>query len=157
MKIILIFLLPTFLPLASMADELTLCHPHEEVYFSCPIGKKIASVCASGNITPDSGYVQYRFGQPDKIELEYPSKPYPPRDHFSISDIHAGNLNVVHLKFKSGPYDYVVFQGTNNGVYVKKNGKTIANLFCEEQSYGAIVSRAFRGIPTVPQEDDIDN
>ncbi|UBM11616.1 hypothetical protein [Cupriavidus metallidurans] len=74
----------------SNAEEITLCRPYEEVYFSCQIDEKILSVCACGNVSPDNGYVQYRFGKSDKVELEYPEKSYPPRSRFSISDIWGG-------------------------------------------------------------------
>ena len=139
------------------ADEATLCEPHEEVYFSCPIDKKIISLCASGNISPNNGYVQYRFGTADHIELEFPGKPYPPRNRFSISDISEGNLNFTHIKFNSGNYNYVVYQGFLSGVYVKKSGKLVSNLFCEKGIYKRISPRAFRGIKTVAPVDGIDN
>jgi hypothetical protein len=127
------------------------------VYFSCPIYKKIISLCASGNISPNNGYVQYRFGTADHIELEFPGKPYPPRNRFSISDISEGNLNFTHIKFNSGNYNYVVYQGFPSGVYVKKSGKLVSNLFCEKGIYQRISPRAFRGIKTVAPVDGIDN
>jgi len=44
------------------------------VIFSCAVKRpaKIVSVCASKDITAEKGYLQYRFGLPGKIELEYP-------------------------------------------------------------------------------------
>lgn len=139
------------------ADEITLCQPHEEVYFSCPIDGKVLSVCASGNISPDNGYVQYRFGKIGKIELEYPEKPYPPRKLFSISDILEGNLSFTHLKFDSGRYHYVFYQGDPSGIYIKKSGKLISNRTCDPGTYQPISPRAFRGIKTVAPIDGIDN
>src|SRR6478672_5689557 len=52
----------------------TLCAKDERVIFSCPVKRpaKIVSVCAAKNLTSDQGYLQYRFGLPGKIELEYP-------------------------------------------------------------------------------------
>jgi hypothetical protein len=141
----------------SEADEPSLCQPHEEVYFSCAIGGKIMSVCASGNISPDSGYVQYRFGRNEKIELEFTSKPYPPRKSFSISDISEGNLRFTHLKFSSGSYHYVVYQGSPSGIYVKKKEKVISNRVCDPGTDQPISPRAFRGIKTVAPIDGIDN
>ncbi|MGF6244213.1 hypothetical protein P3T42_005978 [Paraburkholderia sp. GAS38] len=136
--------------------EETLCEPHEEVYFSCPVKKKIVSVCASGNVSPDNGYVEYRIGNSEHIDFQYPDKPYPPGRHFSISDITGGNLNIVHLKFRSGGYDYVVYQGDVSGVYVKKNGKTVANLTCDAGIYQTLSPRAMRGIKTTPPVDGVD-
>ena len=46
-----------------------LCQEYESTVFSCPAGKKTISVCASKTVTPESGYVQYRFGSKENIEL----------------------------------------------------------------------------------------
>lgn len=139
------------------SEEETMCSSFEEVYFSCPVKNKIVSVCASGNVSPENGYVQYRIGHPGHVEFQYPSAPVVPKNRFSISDIFGGNLNIVHLKFKSGKYDYVIYQGDVSGVYVKKNGKTVANLTCGAGDYKTISPRAKRGIETVPPVDDIDD
>jgi len=139
------------------AEEITLCYPHEEVYFSCPTDGKILSVCASGNISPDNGYVQYRFGKIGKIELEYPKRPVSPQKLFSISDISEGNINFSHLKFYSGRYHYVLYQGDPSGIYIKKRGKVISNRTCDPGTYQPISPRAFRGIKTVAPIDGIDN
>jgi hypothetical protein len=139
------------------ADETTLCQPHEEIYFSCPTGNKTISLCASGNISPSNGYVQYRFGTPDHIELQFPDKPYPPKNRFLLSDISEGNLNYTHIKFKSGEYNYVIYQGMPNGLYIKKNGKLVSNLICEQGIYQHLGQRAYRGIQTAPPVDGIDN
>lgn len=64
----------------------TLCASGEDVYFSCSLlGGKVVSVCASGNNDPRSGYVQYRYGLIDNIELIYPIKKSPPLGRFFFS------------------------------------------------------------------------
>ena len=142
---------------SAYADEATLCQPHEEIYFSCSAVNKIISLCASGNISPSNGYVQYRFGTPDHVELQFPNKPYPPKNRLLISDISGGNLNYTHIKFKSGEYNYVIYQGFPSGLYIKKNGKLVSNLICEQGVYQQLNRRAYRGIRTVPPVDGIDN
>lgn len=139
------------------ANEATLCQQHEEIYFSCPSGKKIISLCASGNLSPNYGYVQYRFGTPDRIEFKFPSGSQSPRKRFSIVDITGGNLNIEHVRFRSGDYDYVIYQGPPNGVYVKRSGETVANLICEKGIYQRLSQRAYRGISTSSPIDDVDN
>lgn len=137
------------------SSEEVMCYPHEEIYFSCPIGDKVMSVCASGNISPQNGYVQYRFGRPGKPELEYPEQSEPPTDRFLITDFAGGSINSTHLKFKTAGYVYVIYQSATNGVYVKNNGKTVANFSCGGGHYQQINSRAMRGIKTaVPNDDD---
>lgn len=37
-----------------------------------------------------------------------------------MSDISIGSLNFVQVKFRVGTYDYVIYQGSPSGVYVKK-------------------------------------
>ncbi|NTX26553.1 hypothetical protein HT746_05275 [Burkholderia pyrrocinia] len=139
------------------AVEITLCQSHEEIYFSCSLGGKIISLCASGNVSPNNGYVQYRYGVLDHIEIQFPNKPYPPNARFEISDISAGNLNYVHIKFKSGKYDYVIYQGSPSGVYIKKRGNLISNKICEQGEYRQLNQRIFRGIKTGPPVDGVDN
>lgn len=143
--------------LSARADETTLCQSHEEVYFSCTTGNKVISLCASGNISPDNGYVQYRFGVPGRIELEYPDMPYPPKNRFLISDISGGNISFTHVKFKSGGYDYVIYQGFPSGLYIKKRGRDVLNLTCSEGINQRLSQRAYRGIPTVPPVAGIDD
>ena len=142
---------------AAPSEEETLCAPHEDIYFSCHEGRKIISVCASGNISPVNGYVQYRIGRPNAIEMEYPDMPNSPKEHFYLSNISGGNLNFTHLKFTSSKYNYVVFAGDVSGVYVKKDGKTLANLRCEAGDYRRFSPKMSRGIKTVDPEDGIDN
>jgi hypothetical protein len=140
--------------IAPRAEE-TMCYSHEEIYFSCPVGEKIISVCASGNVSPENGYVQYRFGRPGKPELQFPKESDPPLDRFFITDFYGGNLNSVHLKFKLGNFTYVVYQSATSGVYVVKNGRTVRNLSCDGGQYRQISPRAKRGIKTVaPDEND---
>lgn len=144
-------------PAFAQSGEKTLCASFEEIYFSCPVKDRIISVCASGNVSPENGYVQYRIGRPGHVELQYPSAPVVPKNKFTISDIFGGNLNIAHLKFRSGKYDYVIYQGNVSGVYVKKNGQRVVNLTCDAGDYQTISPRAKRGIETVPPVDDIDD
>ena len=155
--LILLCFLPSATVFAVQNEEKTLCAPHEEIYFSCHAGKKIISVCASGNISPNNGYVQYRIGIPGSVELEYPDMPKSPKGHFSLSNISGGNLNIEHLKFNSGKYNYVVYDGDISGVYVRKNGKTLANLQCEAGIYQHFSPKISRGITTVDPMDGVDN
>jgi hypothetical protein len=136
--------------------EETMCYSHEEIYFSCPVGEKIVSVCASGNISPKNGYVKYRFGHPGKPEFQFPEKSDPPMNKFSVSDFHGGNISSIHLKFKVGKYTYVVYQSATSGVYVTRNGRTVRNLLCDGGHYRQISPRAMRGIKTVEPDDNDD-
>ncbi|MCC8403888.1 hypothetical protein LJ655_18675 [Paraburkholderia sp. MMS20-SJTN17] len=139
------------------ADEATLCQLHEEVYFSCQTENKIISLCASGNISPNNGYVQYRFGTLDQIELQYPDRPYPPKNRFLISDVAEGSVSFTHVKFKSGEYNYVIYQGFPSGLYIKRKGKLVSNLTCGDGIYQRLSQRAYRGMRTAPPVAGVDN
>lgn len=139
------------------ADEITLCQRHEEVYFSCPIDGKVVSLCASGNISPDNGYVQYRYGVPGHVELQFPEKPNPPKNLFGIGDISVGNLNFTHIKFMIGAYGYVIYQGSPSGIYVKKRGSLVSNHMCTPGIYQQINQRVFRGLVTNSPVDGVDD
>lgn len=85
----------------------TLCSDAEDVYFSCELGeaKKIASVCAFGNHSSGSGYVQYRYGERYKIEFQFPANPSPSHGVFSIRDVSRTARGLgTHIKFNSGDF-----------------------------------------------------
>lgn len=88
--------------------------------------------------------------------MEYPDKPYPPENRFYISELDDGNLSSTHLKFASGRYNYVVYQSATSGVYVKKNGKVVANLTCGDSYYQKISPKTRRGIRIIDPVNNID-
>lgn len=137
-----------------MADEpdISLCAEDEDIYFSCSLsGGKIVSVCASGNTEPSAGYVQYRYGTPDRIEINYPEKMLPPRQHFFFVNASEGSVNKDIIKFKNGSYTYIVAQSTVSSLSVLNNKKVVFRKSCNEGS-NAFVSRAARqGIESIPK------
>ncbi len=100
-----------------MDKNSTLCEKGEDVYISCAFNSsldqdnylgKVASICAKNNTSPDSGYVQYRFGKPSygvgpaRIELQYPEQKIPPKGIFlkvpgSLFALHVANT-FIHSK-----------------------------------------------------------
>jgi hypothetical protein len=74
----------------------TLCHTDETVVFSCATGTHFLSICASPNLSKEAGYLQYRYGSKDKLELVYPTTPQPPTGLFvPFEQTYSGAL--VHL------------------------------------------------------------
>lgn len=133
--------------------EVTLCKPSEDIYFSCPMKNKIVSVCAKNNVSPDAGYVQYRYGTTEDIEMIYPKNNVPPRDIFSITDASEGSAAQENLKFKNGSYDYVLYHGFTNGLYVVKGDKAVFRGLCDSSSYGSISRAAHKGIQASPKTE----
>lgn len=124
--------------------EPTMCLEYEEVYFSCLSRGKIVSVCAAGNISPENGSVNYRFGEEGYEEISVPSESYPPRKGVLLSDVGRKGLEII---FKEREYRYVVFVGNVKGVYVKRYGKVIARHVCDSGGiYQSVNSRLFRGL-----------
>ncbi len=66
------------------------CDVGETTVFSCSIGRKVASLCASDDIGPSSGRLRYAFGAMGKPELVYPAT-HRPRKAFSYGLLAKGD------------------------------------------------------------------
>jgi hypothetical protein len=93
----------------------TLCAKGERVIFSCPVKKpaKIVSVCASKDLASDRGYLQYRFGMPGKIELEYPKDRKGTQEKFHYMHYFRAQFDLTSISFTIDGYEYSVFDDYN--------------------------------------------
>jgi hypothetical protein len=93
----------------------TLCAKDERVIFSCPTKRpaKIVSLCASKNLTSDAGYVQYRFGLPAKIELEYPQDRNGSRQKFQYTHYFRAQVDLTEISFTNNGYEYQITDDYN--------------------------------------------
>lgn len=93
----------------------TLCARNERVIFSCPVKRpaKIVSVCASKDLTSERGYLQYRFGLPGKIELEYPKDRQGTQAKFQYSHYFRAQFDLMAINFTIDGYQYSVFDDYN--------------------------------------------
>lgn len=88
---------------AVRATELeSLCKRTEKVYFSCSIkgGEKIVSLCGSKELRDSDknyGYLQYRFGQVDNLELEFPKALGKGIRKFKYAEYHRFQVERVEL------------------------------------------------------------
>ncbi len=129
------------------SQQWALCEAHEKLVFGCVTGKKVASICASPDVTSTTGYVQYRYGTVGRLELVYPDHRKPPKGHFFFSrtDYSGGEEN--RIRFNNDGYDYVVFNNTvrtnfkagepNNpqesaGIFTRRTGKTSRPRKCDD-------------------------
>jgi hypothetical protein len=94
----------------------TLCAKDERVIFSCPVKRpaKIVSLCASKDLTGDRGYLQYRFGLPGKIELEYPKDRQGTQQKFQYMHYFRAQVDETEISFQINGYEYQIFD-TYNG------------------------------------------
>jgi len=143
---------PAAAPKPAGPKQASFCTPLETVVFSCRTGTKMVSVCASKDASARSGYVQYRFGPPasrDPLELTVPAdEPLPPKAATGENVPYSGG-GASWLRFKNGPYAYVVYTGIGNwgpngskltldGVAVERGGKTVTVLPCNGEPTTAL-------------------
>jgi hypothetical protein len=111
----------------------TLCAKDERVIFSCPLRRpsKIVSVCASKDLTKEKGYLQYRFGLPGKIELEFPKERQGSQAKFEYTHYFRAQFDLTEINFTVDGVNYSVFDDYNGeekpavseqGVSVNKPG-----------------------------------
>lgn len=144
----LIFILIFSTPTLAKEESKYLCRNNEQVVFGCNINKKIVSLCTSLPLNKSSGYIQYRFGTPNKIEMEYPSNLVGTKDLFKHSIAAFSGGAEGRIRFQNKDYEYIIFdsmQRTNfkadepnypafdSGLFIRHNGKTISLLHCNDK------------------------
>jgi hypothetical protein len=93
----------------------TLCAKDERIIFSCPVKRpaKIVSLCASKDLTSDHGYLQYRFGLPGKVELEFPKDRTATQQKFQYNHYFRAQFDQTAINFTIEGYEYSVFDDYN--------------------------------------------
>ena len=93
----------------------TLCDRNEQIVFSCAMQKsaKVLSICTSRQLNSESGYVQYRFGLPGKIELEFPSERVKSQSAFGYTRYTRPLVTLLTLRFESNGHKYSIHQDSN--------------------------------------------
>lgn len=143
----------TILSVQALADN-SHCSKAEKTVFSCTVSKKIVSICASQNLSPTEGYMQYRFGKKGIPELLIPPLNEHPLKHVEADAYQAASGQNGSITFKNGEYSYTVHwssirsdslasNGTStwvdeSGLTLVRNGKTIANLKCSPSGGGVL-------------------
>ncbi len=109
----------------------SLCEAQEQKVWSCQVGRRTISICASRDLDETQGYAQYRIGRPGALEMEYPATRVHPRGRFTYTLYPQGNQT---LDFSNGGYDYRVFEdlrSREDGVYVERNGAQVSQITCD--------------------------
>ena len=93
----------------------SLCARDERIIFSCPVKKpaKIVSLCASKNLTADQGYLQYRFGLPGKVELEFPKERIGTQQKFQYTHYFRAQVDLTEISFSNNGYEYQITDDYN--------------------------------------------
>lgn len=127
----------------------SLCLASEKIAFTCSIKGKILSVCTSAQLTGSSGTVQYRFGTPAKLELEYPAAPRSPKGVFWSSVAMYSGGGEFRIRFKNGAAEYLIFDSSirtgfgpegnqtefSSGVITKLRGKVTSTRSCGKPAF----------------------
>ena len=100
---------------AASSEARTLCAADERVIFSCALRQpaKIVSVCASKDLTSEKGYLQYRFGMPGKVELEFPQDRTRTQQQFEYSHYFRARVDMTEINFTVNGVSYSVFDDYN--------------------------------------------
>jgi hypothetical protein len=98
-------------PLSAERQPASLCTADEQVIFSCSLQRsgKIASLCGSKNLDKTTGYIQYRFGLPEKTELEFPSGRSDTRQKFRYAHYFRARVDETEISFDNKGYRYTIF------------------------------------------------
>ncbi len=93
----------------------SLCATDERIIFSCVLRQpaKIVSVCASKDLTNEKGYLQYRFGNPGKVELEFPKDRTNTQQQFEYSHYFRARFDMTEINFTVNGVSYSVFDDYN--------------------------------------------
>ena len=150
------------------------CVADEMPVFTCKIGKIIASICASKVLDENQGYLQYRFGATNKIELEIPPKQNYKPTMVGYKNALCASCYANYVRFKSGDFRYYVFNASfrgrddpktgastrdePSGVVVMKNGRVIFSRRCTTPAFDHNVGEHFWGkaVVTLGADDDVD-
>jgi len=126
------------------APAASLCGAGELVVFACSLEGKIVSLCRPP--LPGSG-LQYRFGLPAALELEYPAPGQRAQPVFKVRSepLIGGGLTAV--AFQRSGYTYTVYSRVSrapdgvtpafeDGLTVERRGKTLRHLRCDDGGAG---------------------
>jgi len=111
MKVMLFaFLLIGAVTVAS-AETPTHCSNAEKIIFSCQIrnSKKVLSLCASNDLSDKSGYLQYRFGRLNSIELEFPKERNKSQNKFLYRHYFRYQVDRTEIGFENNGHEYTIY------------------------------------------------
>ncbi len=89
----------------------SLCAADEQVIFSCALKApaRLVSLCGSKTLTRDEGYVQYRFGRPGRVELEFPKDRAGSQKQFRYEHVFRYQFDLTDISFENGGFSYTLF------------------------------------------------
>jgi hypothetical protein len=106
------------------AAQPSLCTAQEESVFWCNTRTKRFELCASADLRPDAGYMQYRAGSNGKVDFVVPSDHRTPVGVFKLELLAKGTV----LSFENGKFLYEIYQPVDDraSIVVTPPGKPAA-------------------------------
>ena len=116
----------------------TNCQLDEKVFFSCPSGKKIISMCESTEPAVVQ-YMEYRYGTSKKIELRFRGSKTDVPKKFSRAEVSGASNSGTIIWFKNNDTYYTLNSPVRGGPYLEilLHGERIARLACNDD-WGAV-------------------
>jgi hypothetical protein len=95
---------------ANQAGANSLCATAERVVFSAFVegSGKLASICSSRRLDARKGYLQYRFGRPGNVELQFPSSRRNTQKAFTYTGYTRPLVTYLTLTFTTSDYRYSI-------------------------------------------------
>ena len=122
--------------IAHAAHAESLCESTETIIFSCQLkeGGKFVSICSSKDLSFDHGFLQYRYGGLNDIELRYPQDAQGSKSNFYYASYGRTDLSAFVLGFTNNGYQYEISDTTERG---GDNGTTTRALLISSRKYNA--------------------
>lgn len=159
------FILNSFQAPSDALPSKNLCSDQEQVLFSCTLEKRerILSLCGSRRLSADTGYLQYRFGKRNRIELAFPINRQGSQKAFTYARYTRPSVTYLQVRFVNLDYTYEIFSQSDatSGVGFASTGVAITpdskkaklNFECKKPITGSLTK--LEGI--VPQVDFLES
>lgn len=145
-------------PAAKAPLNASLCAADERVYFSCQAEKSAKRIALCGQVKGLTGggvhgFLQYRFGTREHLEMVYPSSRDDSLEKFKYGGAYQkmGRMESKEISFHSGSFDYTVYTESyplgdaesdgyadEAGVRVARDGKDLATVKCGDKPQGSL-------------------
>ena len=97
--------------MATVVQPSSLCRAEEQVIFTCVAAgsAKLVSLCGSKLLDHRRGYLQYRYGKPGAIELQFPQARANTQLAFRYAHYFRAQVDRTEITFDNQDYRYTLF------------------------------------------------
>ncbi len=97
--------------MATVVQPSSLCRAEEQVIFTCVAAgsAKLVSLCGSKLLDHRRGYLQYRYGKPGAIELQFPQARANTQLAFRYAHYFRAQVDRTEISFDNQDYRYILF------------------------------------------------